>query len=152
MPAVKMEFYTCTDDEKTINKSLLYKFSINNVLWKEDTDIIHPVFTFAKDQNWKQFNYVCMKWEGWTDRYYFVKNYIVKPGGIIEIVCEEDYRYTWKNDILSMFCLVSRQENLYNRAIVDERKKIPEGRMICSKAIGDVGDDDSTFVLTVTTG
>lgn len=151
---VKMVFYQNKADEKVIDKTsqLIKKFSINDVLWKEDTSITKPVFTFFKDGKWKQFNYVAMIWKGWRTRYFFVRDFRLQPGGIIQITCDEDYRYTWRDEILAMKVLVARQETINNKAFYDERKIKPLGKLISSKAIGDVGDDNSTFVLTVSTG
>lgn len=151
---VKMVFYQNKADEKVIDKTsnLYEKFTIDNVMWKENTSITKPIFTFHKDGKWKQFNYVAMIWRGWRTRYFFVRDFRMQPGGIIEITCDEDYRYTWKDEILAMRVLVARQENINNKAFYDERKIKPLGKLISSKAIGDVGDDTSTFVLTVSTG
>lgn len=152
MGKFKIIAYDNQDDEKVINKSPTQKFILKNGLWKENTSITHPTFTFHKSKSWKEFNYVKVEWDGWKDRYFFVRDFIMQPGGIIEIVCEEDYRYTWRAEILAMKVLVSRQEGLNNRAFYDERKIKPLGKMLTSKAIGDVGDENSTFVLTVSTG
>lgn len=148
--------YQNMSDEKKVGKNLSAVAQLENVLWKEDTDILHPVITFHKfkDENgnwvWKNFNYCSIEWSGLPTRYYFIDNFNVNTGGVIEIHCRVDVLQTWESFIRSGFFLVSRQQNIYNKMLVDSRAKIPTTRQMTSQVVGTVGDGASgSIVLTV---
>ena len=83
--------------------------------------------------------------------FYFVKDMILEKGGIINIVCEEDVRYTWRKEIRAQQFLIARQEFINNKVIHDDRCVMPLTRQIDTVKIGDVGDDegDGSIILTV---
>lgn len=164
---MKLELYQNTSDTKRIGKSLALVETLDGIYLKEGTDLLHPVFTFHKFQDannnwiWKNFNYAKLRWSGFQGadedselkRCYFVDKFIMTPGGIIEIHCSIDVRETWKDYILGMNYLVSRQEYVYNKCIPDERRTVPLNRSLQSVKVGTVGDGgDGTIVLTVTGG
>lgn len=150
---MQLTLYSNTSDEKELFKALTKVGELNNIMWKENTNITKPVFTFHKSAQagWKNFNYVGLKWSGFPTRFYFVRDLVVQPGGIVEIVCEEDYRYTWRKKIMAQHYLVARQEFINDKTIRDDRKVIPLTRQIDSKdfqkTVGDNGN--GTIILTV---
>ena len=166
---MKLELYTNYSDTKRIGKNLVLVDTLDGILLKEDTDLVHPVFTFHKfkseDNSWifKNFNYCKLIWSGWeyeieNDNYqikrcYFVGKLRLTKGGIVEIPCEEDVRETWKDYILAQNYLVKRQEYVHNKCVADDRKVLPVTRTVEAKKLGTVGDGgDGTIVLTVTGG
>lgn len=147
---MQLTLYQCSSDRKKVGKALQEIATLDSIKIKEGTDIIRPTFTFHKFENWKNFNYCMLKWEGMTTRYYFIKNFVIQPGGIIEITCEVDVLETYKKYIKGLYTLVSRQENLYNKTIQDEQMTVPLNRIMHSINIGTVGDGgDGSIVLTV---
>lgn len=155
MSALTVTLYNNTSDKLKVGKSLAEVAQLTNVYWKEDTDILFPTLTFHKfkDENnqqvWKNFNYLKVDWPGATTRYYFVDDLILKKGGIIEAICSIDVRETYKDNILSGYFLVARQENVNNKLIPDTRIKVSNARQLISKKVGDVGVTGGTIVLTV---
>lgn len=166
---MKLELYTNYSDTKRIGKNLALVETLSGIRLKEDTDLLHPVFTFHKfkdtndDWIWKNFNYAKLIWSGWEyevegeeyqiKRCYFVGKLRMSKGGVIEIPCDIDVRETWKDYILAQNYLVSRQEYVHTKCVADERKVLPVARTIQADMIGDVGDGgDGTIVLTVTGG
>lgn len=148
--------YQNMSDEKKVGKNISAVAQLTDVMWKEDTDILHPVITFHKfkDANnnwiWKNFNYCSIEWSGLPTRYYFIDNFRVNKGGIIEIHCRVDVLETWKDFITTGFFLVARQEHLYNKMLVDTRAKVPTTRQMSTDVVGTVGDGASgSIVLTV---
>ena len=163
---MKLELYTNTSDAKKIGKDLALVTTLDPIHLKEGTDILHPVFTFHKFKDdegewiWKNFNYAKLKWSGFPDaddnpkteltRCYFVGTLRLMPGGIIEIPCEIDRRETWKDWILAQNFLVSRQENIHDKSIPDDRAVVALTRQVHTTTCGTVGDGgDGTIVLTV---
>lgn len=165
---MKLVFYVNTADEKILNKKnyLSQAFTVDNIVWKEDTSILEPTFTFHKFrqegiQTWKDFNYVKLNWGAsdddpnnvMRDRYYFVKDIILKEGGILEVQCYEDLRYTWWKYIKTQYLLIARNEFIYNKIMPDSRKPLPLTKVTKTKSIGVVGDGgDGTILLTVSGG
>ena len=49
---MKLYLYQNISDEKKVGKSLSLVETITAVKWKEDTDILHPVFTFCDADQW----------------------------------------------------------------------------------------------------
>lgn len=162
MPAhnyLKIVAYVNDSDELDMNKHLTQKFVLDKIVWKENTSVLEPIFTFHKFKKnggnvWKDFNYVKVIWGGaMTDRYYFVKDLILQPGGMVEVHCKEDVRYTWRSYVLSQRFLIARNEFIRNRTVYDERKKLPLARSIKTQVVGTVGDGgDGSLILTVTGG
>ena len=153
---MKLYLYQNISDEKKVGKSLSLVETITAVKWKEDTDILHPVFTFHKFKDaqgnmiWKDFNYCALEWNDMPTRYYFIKNFRVNLGGVIELRCDIDVRETWKDWILNNKFLVSRQQKIKNVIMQDNRLPVPQTRAVYSKEIGTVGDGgDGTIILTV---
>lgn len=145
---LKLTLYVNFSDEKRINKNISQRFTLDNVYMKEGTSILQPIFTFHKfkkgnEQTWKDFNYLKVSWGGdhkvMMDRFYFVRDLILMPGGIVEIHCEEDVRYTWRSYIKNQEYIISRQEYINNRAFPDGRVVLPLTRAVSKKTIGDVG-------------
>lgn len=157
---MKLICYVNTSDEKDINKTLEQKFTLDNIVWKEGTSILEPHFTFHKAKvngswQWKNFNYVGLVWDGMQTRYYFVRDMVLQPGGIIEVTCEEDVRYTWRTYIKAQKYIIARQEFLRNRVMPDDRAVLPLTRQVESLAIGNVGtgnEGHGSIILTVSGG
>lgn len=155
---MKLICYINLSDEKDVYKTLQEQFTLDNIVWKESTSILEPVFTFHKTKEngswlWKNFNYVALVWEGMQTRYYFVHDMKWQPGGILEIPCEEDYRYTWREYIGAQKYIIARQEFLRNRIMFDDREVLPLTRQVDSYDIGNVGDGyDGSIILTVSGG
>ena len=153
---MKLILYTNTSDRKKVGKQLAMVEELEDFYWKEDTDILHPIFTFRKFDNWRNFNYCALVWGDkkkfpkWPVRYYFIENFKVNKGGIIELKCSEDYRETWKDWLYGQKLLIARNEFKYNKCIPDDRKVIPLTRQMSALKVGTVGDGgDGTIILTV---
>lgn len=153
---MKLILYKNTSDKRKVGKNLTEVATLDSIYWKEDTDILHPVFTFHKfkdeDGNaiWKNFNYCALEWSGMPTRYYFVENFKVTKGGVIEIHCSVDVLETYKSYIRGLNCIVRRQERVNNKLLQDDRAIVPFTKELHSVAIGTVGDGgNGTIILTV---
>lgn len=155
-----LTLYVNTDDEKYIDKSLNQQFKLTDVYLKEGTSVLNPTFTFRKFKKnntwvWKNFNYARCEFgagdkKTMKDRFYYVRDLVLQPGGIVEIICEEDVRYTWRDYIKAQKFLISRQEHKYNRVVADNRRVVPLARQIDTHSIGTVGDGgDGSIILTI---
>lgn len=158
---MKLYLYNNSSDRKRLVKQLDLVDVLDNIYWKEDTNILHPVFTFHKfkdDQGhwiWKNFNYCALEWKGLPTRYYFVNKFNVNRGGIVEIECEVDVRQTWSSYVLGNNYLVARQEHIHNKVMRDDRLAVPMTKAIDSvsftKKVGpDEGADaGGSIILTI---
>ena len=151
-----------SSDHKTLVKNIAEVWELPDIQIKEDTDILHPIFTFHKflDSNnhviWKNFNYCKLVWDGMPTRYYYVRTFTMQKGGILEIHCDIDERMTWSTYLLGQHYLVSRQEHYHNPMIPDERIKLTGATTLdvitdfTGGTGGIVGDGgDGSIILTV---
>ena len=158
---MKLYLYNNSSDKKRLVKQLDLVDVLDNIYWKEDTNILHPTFTFHKFKDeqgnwvWKNFNYCALEWAGLPTRYYFVNKFNVNKGGIVEIECEVDVRQTWSAYVLANNYLVARQEHIHNRGMRDDRLAVPMVKTIDSVAFETtVGPDTGaaaggSIVLTI---
>lgn len=158
---MKLYLYNNSSDRKRLVKQLDLVDVLDNIYWKEDTNILHPTFTFHKfkdDQGhwvWKNFNYCALEWKGLPTRYYFINKFNVNKGGVIEIECEVDVRQTWSAYVLGNNYLVARQEHIHNRTMRDDRLAVPMVKVIDSVGFETkVGPDEDgaasgSIILTI---
>lgn len=153
---MKVILYNNNSDFKVVGKDLSEVWTLDDVYWKENTDILHPVITFDKfrDANdemvWKQFNYCRIEWNGVPARYYFVHKINLDKGGLIEMHCDIDVRQSWRAWIRDSKFLVARQENIHNKFISDNRIRLTDAKTLESEEIGSqVGSSGGSIILTV---
>lgn len=176
---MKLILYNNASDDRVVGKDLTQLSILDAVVIKENTNIIKPTITFHKShaEDWEYCNYcklVGKKFhtqsiEGFNPvpRCYFIRNFNIAPGGIIELECEIDVLETYKQNIRGLKTLVTRQENTFNPALNDPLMVIPNNRKIYTHKVdgavniggsdvsshGVVGDGgDGSIILTVSGG
>lgn len=135
--------YTNTSNKKTLNKSLTTIGTYECVI-KDATDILRPVLLIMGESNLATANYFYLS--DWR-RFYYAEVGVTPAGWTIR--GEVDALMSWKSSILSLNTYISRQENVYNRYIIDNNVTILSQRGLSYQKIGTLGDDYST-ILTVT--
>lgn len=103
-----------TDDRRTIQKS--FTGTDIAVQVKQPCDILHPVFILTWSSSYVHDNYVHAPDLG---RYYYIDNVILLTGNRAEIQCSVDVLMSYSTDILSLTCVVSRQEHASLSMITD---------------------------------
>ena len=94
--------YNNTSEKNTIGKNITVVDTLTGTI-KEQSSIIHPEITIERT-NPTGFNY-CYIDE--FNRYYYVNDVIVINQNIIRLVLDVDVLESFKNDILSLSCILS---------------------------------------------
>ena len=142
----KIYFYNNKDSNHALPKNIIYLFD-RDISIMADNNIMSPKILVSKVDNLIATNYAYIPFFG---RYYYV-TITTKENGMSLIECEIDVLQSYANEILSMECLVSRQEHVYNNMLPDDKIQSRVGSVTEKKKIGTIGNTIS-YVLTVTGG
>jgi len=92
-------FYNTSSDPKQVNKAITPAKPENNAVTYYLTrpcNVINPVITTSYDSSFASANYCHIGSP--FNRYYYIKNVNLIPGGKMEIICEVDPLMSWKGD------------------------------------------------------
>lgn len=113
-----VNFYNVTDDPRVLQKTLgsvIYHRDNVNIL--RSCNIKTPELILQYDSKLIGVNYMeIVEW----DRYYFVNEPVLSPGGRCVITGVEDVLMSNANDILNLNAYCSRCESKFERYAVDE--------------------------------
>lgn len=146
-------FYKNGYDNLVVDKTkkLTELFTLDNVVWKEDTNAFEPTITFRKLDNWKKANYCKLSILG-SDKYYYITNMTLRKGGILEVTLHCDVLMTYRSYIKGIRTIVTRQENpnKSSQYFTDNNISLKNTRIIdTSVSYGNVGKDNASIVITV---
>lgn len=110
---INIYLFKVYDDDKTLFKNKESEYVLSGA-FKEDIDLLHPIFTIETDVDLTQFNYCYISALG---RYYFMKVNLLK-GQLYECVCDVDALSTFANDLLIIPCIIDREEQ-HNGLYID---------------------------------
>lgn len=99
-----------------------------NIFFKDDTDLINPVFTFKGNKIIKNnINYIHVNE---LDRWYYV-NDITYSQQNVELHCKVDVLTSFASEIKDQYAIVLRQEQNYNLYITDDKMRTEaQGRIL----------------------
>ena len=144
---MRVILYNNKSDNNVVNKQIVRIKNMSNVIIKENSSIINPVFIIKNVVNQKiiKSNYL---FSNDFNRYYYINNIVAINGGMFELHCSVDVLYTYKNEIKRLTTLIDRQENVFNNYIVDNELPLRCERELDVKSIGTISPNIS-YVLTV---
>ena len=144
---MRVILYNNKSDNNVVNKQIVRIKNMSNVIIKENSSIINPVFIIKNVINQKiiKSNYL---FSDDFNRYYYINNIVAINGGMFELHCSVDVLYTYKNEIKRLTTLIDRQENVFNNYIVDNELPLRCERKLDVKKIGTISPNIS-YVLTV---
>ena len=131
-----------------VNKSLSLKLDIDSLILKNETSLLNPTFTLTgvsdvSDVSTWNYLYIVQ-----FNRYYFIEDIIFDTGKLIHLKCRVDVLMSFKSKILSSSQIISRQENLQNKYIVDSKLPTHSDVSITCTPFGNSFDTTSeTFIL-----
>lgn len=111
---------SCIADNRVLDKSSFITWDSNTI----NCDVFHecsvmsPVFLLSYSSSIVGYNYV--KVDLWN-RYYYIIDATVAPGGRIYLTCQEDVLMSNKDVILQLTANIHRNEGIRNKMIVDNR-------------------------------
>lgn len=149
---------TYSGEKNQVSKTWSISNKIENVILKDDTNLIEPTFVFTFPtgtdiSDFNQYNYV--QWYK-MGRYYFIDDFLMGGGGkLLHVKCKEDVLVSWRNSIKQSTQYVDRQENKYSRKIIDKNQVYYTYNNVAyyksNKEISNVSETDYSFVL-ITSG
>lgn len=114
------KFFNNKSDARYVNKSLELIHDNVDIKYKEDTDLINPIFIVSSGLITPSVNYL---WVENLGRYYFIKN-VVFTQGMVEIECGVDVLTSFAVQLYRQNVIVNRNENLFDRYLQDEKIKV----------------------------
>lgn len=104
-----IKLYYNSSDNRCIKKIITNEFTISGTL-REETSIINPEITITSADPIR-YNYCYIPS---LKRYYYINNIISVKNGVWKLVMEVDPLMSFKNDILALKVVVSKQSSLVN--------------------------------------
>lgn len=141
------KFYTISDDRKAVKKTITSSTLVKTVTGylKGDCDILHPVLELAYDGDLLAANYLYIQEFG---RYYFIGPPKLSQQRLY-ITGEIDALMSWKDDIMDLSCVLSRQEKLFNLYLNDGNFHLLQKKQISSIVFPQSFTTDGSYILAV---
>lgn len=144
-----MILYSTISDEKSVNKVLNKLADITSFKMKNAVDILKPVVLLS-NENALHCNYVYIKK---FKRYYFVRSITALNDDVVQLECEIDVLYTYRQGIMNLSTFVERQEFNYSPYVVDNEIVTQCKREVRYSIIGNLPQADGNYIaLTVSGG
>lgn len=143
---MNIKLYNTTSPRNKLNKTLNLVANIDGesrIEMDEDT----PNFILSKGHliGVQGSNYMyCTN----TGKYYYIENYRVE-NQTVRIIAKVDVLMTYKTQILSNTCTISRNENLANAYMYDENYKLLSYKNIVTKKFPVSLNNDTIILMTV---
>ena len=118
---------TAPKNEMYKKQWLSKKKIINNVIYKEECSILFPHIIIKTPEKLLQYNYL---YSNDYQRYYHIKDIITLPQGQVELVCEVDVMYTYKDALGEVVVHEERATNGQSNLIVDEQVPLMHNTII----------------------
>lgn len=145
---MKATFYRCKSDNLTVDKNINELFTLDNVVWKEDTSSFYPHITFRKVEDFKKANYVKLKILG-EDKFFYIKDMKLLQGGILDVALKVDVLMSYASYIKGIKTIVTRQEFKTDHKYNDNNIALSSERIVNTVSVGTIGADNQSIILTV---
>ena len=144
---MKLDFYKCSDDPRTVNKSLGSKIlSLDNCTLKENCNLLDPVFKVSWNEAITRCNYL---YSSTFQRYYFIKD-ITYSKQCIYITCHVDALTSWKKDLLKCGGIIKRSAAYHSKDLYDDKQPTYEYKFLGVKGSGSVLSKSGSFIMAFT--
>ena len=141
-----VQFYSTSDDPRTINKTLSNELEITGVRFKDNTNILQPVLELEYNNALFSKNYCHI---GNLSRYYFIKDIVTSQNRLL-VYCEIDVLKTYESQIKNTNAFVVRQgrtskEDDDGRAVGLANPLIPDDTypVQANRVVSIIGENDS---------
>ena len=143
--------YKNTSDNRVISKNITLIKEVSIEL-KSNVDFISPTIFLQTFNGCEDVNYLYIEE---FKRYYFVNNINHLTGGRISLNCSVDVLMSNKNDILSLSCIIDKQENIssnFSDKYIDDGSFVTECRTFNSIINFPNGFNDNAEFILITAG
>lgn len=106
---MKLKFYKQSATPNRVDKTdyLFEVGTLDNVVIKADTDLMHPIFVLKTNPVVYNSNYVYCEF---TQRYYYIESIDALAGNRIAVHCKIDVLYTYHTEILGSSAWVVKSD------------------------------------------
>lgn len=117
---MRATLYKNHSDERYVSKDLSSIGTYNNLVFKDDEDLVTPTFKVTDSSFSEECNYLYVQDLG---RYYYIRSRRFSRQCLF-LECQVDVLMSFSNDIHNMTGIISRNERLYNLYLNDEKMEI----------------------------
>lgn len=116
-----LTFYNCTDDPRTLHKTLgTSTHTVTTAVLYDSCSVLQPNFLLDYDSDIVASNYV-VAGSDLGGRQYFINDVTLVPGGKCVVNCAVDVLGTYATEIDAMKCNIVRQANNRNAMLPDSK-------------------------------
>ena len=115
-----IKLLTYSEPKKSVKKSYITLATLTGSM-RDSLDVVDPVFLVQATTQYDNANAVYCDV---LDRYYFITGKEWIRTGLLAIACHVDVLATYKGDILNNAGIISRNANLFNGYLPDNRQKL----------------------------
>lgn len=146
--AINISLYQMTEPENVFPKTIpATPVSTHSVTLKEGCSIDKPTISFsAGSAIMATLNYCYIDAFG---RYYWIRDRNMLVNGVCEMTLESDPLQSFSTEIKAVTATITRNENLKNGYLIDERYKAKSYKKIVHKEFPVSLDDMSIILMTV---
>lgn len=138
----------CTDDYFVANKTPTFSASANCQIYGE-CSLMNPVFVLKYNSSYEEYNYL----EAFN-RFYYISDIVLMPGGKCRIVCAEDALYTHWNQLQHVGAWSTRSQDKVMPQLYDPDypSRIDNSIKVMTFSNGKVFNKGENYLLTVLGG
>lgn len=112
--------YKNHSDERYVSKDLSSIGTYNNLVFKDDEDLVTPTFKVTDSNFSEECNYIYVRELG---RYYYIRSRRFSRQCLF-LECQVDVLMSFRNEIHDMTGIISRNERLYNLYLNDDKMEM----------------------------
>ena len=117
---MRATLYKNHSDERYLNKDLSSIGTYNNLVFKDDEDLVTPTFKVTDSNFSEECNYIYVRELG---RYYYIRSRRFSRQCLF-LECQVDVLMSFRNEIHNMTGIISRNERLYNLYLNDDKMEM----------------------------
>ena len=117
---MRATLYKNHSDERYLVKDLSSIGTYNNLVFKDDEDLVTPTFKVTDSSFSEECNYIYVQE---MKRYYYVRSRRYSRQCLF-LECQVDVLMSFRNDIHDMTGIISRNERLYNLYLNDDKMEM----------------------------
>lgn len=117
---MRATLYKNHSDERYISKDLSSIGTYNNLVFKDDEDLVTPTFKVTDSNFSEECNYIYVQE---LERYYYVRSRRYSRQCLF-LECQVDVLMSFASDIHDMTGIISRNERLYNLYLNDDKMEM----------------------------
>lgn len=117
---MRATLYKNKSDERYISKDLASIGTYNNLVFKDDEDLVTPTFKVTDSNFSETCNYIYVQE---LKRYYYIRSRRFSRQCLF-LECQVDVLMSFRNEIHDMTGIISRNERLYNLYLNDDKMEM----------------------------